>query len=691
MDVSVRTGQTRSARDMSLSALPLETLHGERVCLLMEIIGDADKAKTVAHECEQIVKHALLEAEGDAAERLDSTLKEMNGLLKGMLISNTVQDVHMIICILDKHGMLHASHAGRAEVYLVRKGTASQITEYSSGKPTPAFVHISSGKIERNDMVVFSTQRLLRSVTPAQLARLAANRDTVVDMLERTLEADNEHAALATMDFAAAGTTMEEVEDLEPRTGSREPSAADRYRRRERASMSWLDRARGMMPSVTTMKSYLPSREAIGKTKDVMGKVGKKAKTGGASSLTLLSSITSMRWAVATRDWFTQLIADLHHPERKKRAHLLLIACAIAALVIIWAVVHLFTLGERSKTQADLQKLIDQINVEIQTAENRHIQGDSDAANAILDNAAQQAQQVMDNQSGMFRQEALNLLDQIQGKRESINNIVRISPRIVANLASASADIQADGLVGISDGEFMVFDKQNVYHVLLNTVEDPHPLTQDNTFIVDGTNLSRFQSQVFLMSDNSIIEWQNGQATNMKTDDPKGWMSGKAVDAYTSYLYVLSPENNQIYKYQRLNDRYGVPVQYNVNGDLKGALDMSIDGSVYVLKDGGTIVKLFRGENQPFVVRQVPTDALKNVTKIFKVTDRDFYLLDPTHARVIVLSDGGPTGESTYVRQYVLEGQQIGTLNGLYVDPDEAHLYVSDEKHVYVIDLMATK
>lgn len=683
MDVSVRTGQTRAPRDVLLVALPLTSLHKEHVCLLMEILGEDDKTKTVARECEAIVKHALLEAEGDAAERLDSTLKEMNGLLKGMMVSGAVQDIHMLIGILDDSGMLHVSHAGRAEAYLIRRGVASQITEYTTGKPTPAFVHIASGKIEKNDMVVFSTQRLLRSITPAQLARLAGSRDTMIDVLERSLEADGEHTALATLDFAHAGTFVEE-EPVRKGAGE-EPSAAQRYRRRQRSQMSLLGRAISFLPSLSTVRSHLPSLPSL-PSRETMEGATRKMKSGGASSVTLLSSIGSMRWITISRDWFTQLIADLHHPQRKKRAHLLLLASALAALIIIWAIVHLFTIGERSRTQGDLQTLIDQITTEIQTAENRRIIGDTDAANAILDNAAEQAKQVMDNQSGMFRQQALNLLDQITSKKESINNVVRISPRVVANLASASPDISAQGMVGLGDGEFMVYDKQNVYHVLLNTVEDPHRISEDSS-VVGAANLSRFQSQVFLMSDNSIVEWGNGQATSMKTDDPRGWMAGKAISAYLRYLYVLSPANKQIYKYERLTNRYGVPAEYNVNGDLSNAVDIAIDGSIYVLKDDGTILKLFRGETQPFVIRQAATGLLKDATRIFKVADRNFYLLDPTHARVMVLSDGGTSGESSYMKQYIIEGEQIGTLKDLYVDPDEAHLYVMDDKHVYVIDL----
>jgi hypothetical protein len=39
------------------------------------------------------------------------------------------------------------------------------------------------------------------------------------------------------------------------------------------------------------------------------------------------------------------------------------------------------------------------------------------------------------------------------------------------------------------------------------------------------------------------------------------------------------------------------------------------------------------------------------------------------------------------VKQYILEGEQLGTMQDLYVDPEQTHMYVLDEKRVYVVDL----
>ena len=77
---------------------------------------------------------------------------------------------------------------------------------------------------------------------------------------------------------------------------------------------------------------------------------------------------------------------------------------------------------------------------------------------------------------------------------------------------------------------------------------------------------------------------------------------------------------------------------------------------------------------------------VSNSTKIFKAFDCHLYFLDPMNSRVVVTTDGGDSGEASYIRQYILEGE-IGELQDLYVDEDETRLYVLDEKQLYVIDL----
>ncbi len=660
MDVTVRTGQTKSARGVSAMSLPFTSVHGEKVCFLMEIHADAADAKRLEQECELVVQHALLETEGEAAARLDSTLKELNGLLKGVLLAGAVREVHMVLSIVEPNGLVHVSHAGRAEAYLVRRGTASQVTEYVGGRPTPAFVHIASGEVESKDIVILSTQRLLRSLTPVQLAAKAHHQKDLVAELVHALESEGERAAVAAY-FIGALQTEEQEKPERPA-----PAA----------------RARAKRPS-------MPSAAHIGSASKALA--GKAA----AAAVSAVKPLASADWVKQGQERWKMFLSDLAHPKRKKRAHLLLLAGAIAVLIILWTMMHLFTSSQRSKTKAELEQLVAQIEDQLKTADNRRIIGDTDSANAILSQAEERAKQVRDNESGLYRAEALELLDRIMSKREELNNILRVtSPRVVANIGAKDPSAQLEGIIGLNDGEFMAYDLSGFYRVLLNSVDTKTPLS-DGERIVDGVAFPRYQSVLFLTSGNSLVEEVNGQMTPQKTDDADGWVNAVDLETYQRNLYFLAADERKIYKYERLNNRFAQRVQYNVAGDLTNALDMSIDGNIYVLKEGGEVLSFYRGEVKPFSIKRLPPDALKNAYKIVKQT-KNFYFLAPARSgdgaseaggRVIVTTDGGPTGESTYVRQYVLEGEQIGKLKDLYVDPDESHLYVADDKRIYVIDL----
>ncbi|MBI4129589.1 hypothetical protein HY464_02760, partial [Candidatus Peregrinibacteria bacterium] len=445
MDVMLRTGQTASPRSLSLAAFSWKTQRGEPVTALLHIQGKKEEGDAVQKECASIIQHALLESDADADRRFDSTLKELNGFLKGVSLVQKIEDVHMIIALLDQEDVLHVSHAGRGEAYLLRHGSASQITEYTGGKPVSAFVHVASGKLETRDIVVFSTQRLLRTMTPAQLAKSGQHSSRLLEEILHALSAEHESAAIATL------TT--------PQSPSPRPSSTFGHR-------SARPRARFLCPSILTtpLGCFLSWKEHF----------------------RVPETLHALR--VSWKSFLSLFI----NPQSRKRAHLLLFAGAIGAILLLWIGVQLLVLGQRTHTREELESRVSQITSEISSAENRHLAGDTEGANAILQRAEERTRQILDNGAGLFRAESLNLLDQIRMKREEMNNITRLSPRTLVNIGAKAPSILAQGLVGMGDGEFIVHDRQNLYRVVLNAVEDPL-LLADQDLLVSGSSFPRFQ------------------------------------------------------------------------------------------------------------------------------------------------------------------------------------------------------
>ncbi len=667
MRIHVSTGHSKALEGTYLMPILLGEEKGERVVLLLHTQGKDGGSGSLKEECESVLTHSVLEAEGNAYDRLESALKELNGLLKGFQLSDAISEIHAIVGLLETDGNFHLSHVGRAEAYLVRNGAATQITEYARGKQPVAFLHIVSGPLEPGDSVILSTQRLLRTVTPAQLAQTTLRSGSVLNQLVADLDSEKETACLAHIAVAADAVKLSPPSRASARTPiSRNRSGPARYQRGG-------PRTGGIVGRLSAVS--LPALVSLHRA--LHGAIVRLRESGSVS----------------------RFLSDLSDPHRKRRAHLLLLAGVVILFLVLWMFVQLSLSTQKSQTKGELAALIEQIESDIKLADNRELAGEAESANVFLKRAEDRARQIMGNESGLFRSDALNLLDRIRSKREEMNNIIRIPPRVAANLSSEKADVVAQGLIGISDGEFFVYDRQDVYRVLLNSVDKPSRLNTEE-LIVDGAPFLRFQSQVFLTTGNSLIEFVNGQATIMKTEDPGGWMTGADIETYLKYLYILSPEQKQIYKYEHLSGRFGPAAEYNVNGDLTGAIDMTITGPVYVLREiagqsigasGRTVTKLLRGEKQNFVIRNLPAGALDGTTKIFKSSaNGNFYFLDPVGKRVIVATSDDDLGDALYLRQYILEGEQVGKLQSFYVDPEDTRLYVLDEKRLYVIELKSS-
>ncbi|MBP9773879.1 MAG: hypothetical protein KBD00_04600 [Candidatus Peribacteraceae bacterium] len=673
MKVTVSTGHTKAPASTLLVPIVLGDSKGEQVFFLIQSEGKPGGTGNLQEECVAVLTHSVLEGEGDAYTRLESALKELNGLLKGFQLTDAVKDVSSIVGLLEADGNLHLSHVGRSEAYLIREGVATQITEYSRGKQPSSFLHIVTGPIDSGDNVLLSTQRLLREFTPAQLSQLVVNEDEPLDEIISTLEAEKEAACIIHLSVPQ-GAAKKETEL---------PAPAARMAARQDGRRSARRQAANNPVAAFLSSVQLPSFSGvpgIGKMKARVGSKVSHAKNKGGK-------------------YVSGFLEDLSDPKRKRKAHLLLLAGAAGLFLIVWLIIQVSLISQKSQSRGELAALITQINADIQTADNRKLAGDTDSANAILKRAEDRAHQVMANETGLYRSDALNLLDKIRSKREEMNNITRIPPRVMANLSAKKSDVSAQGMIGIADGEFVVYDRQDLYRVLLNSVDGPTRLNTEE-LIVDGADFQRFQSTIYLTTGNSVIEVNNNQPTIMKTEDTSGWVTGVDVKTYLRNMYILSPERKQIYKYEHLSGRFGPSAEYNVNGDLTGAIDMVITGPIYVLKEttpatatvsgGREVIKLLRGEKQSFSIRNLPPSALNGVTKIFKSSPSgNFYFLDPTSKRVIVTTNDGDLGDSLYIRQYVLDSDQVGKLQDVYANPDDSRLYVLDEKRVYSIDLQA--
>ena len=175
--------------------------------------------------------------------------------------------------------------------------------------------------------------------------------------------------------------------------------------------------------------------------------------------------------------------------------------------------------------------------------------------------------------------------------------------------------------------------------------------------------------------------------------DSARWRKPQAIGGYYGNLYVLDPLLSRILKHVPTDNAYTNPpsdyLSPQLEIDLTGAVDMAIDGNLYVLFADGRILKFFNGEPQPFTMEGLPT-PMRSPTTVVVGGPQDpeaegyVYVTDAGNERIVQFNkDGG------FVRQLQAKpGEpQLRNLRGIYVDEERGRIFILSGKTLWLADI----
>lgn len=357
------------------------------------------------------------------------------------------------------------------------------------------------------------------------------------------------------------------------------------------------------------------------------------------------------------------------------------VGVVVVLVVLFIGVTLLFSNNLDKEKYAEYNTAISNATEELKRAEKLALIDDSESANAILDKVEGRVVQILNE--GYFRTESVQILDKVKELKDQVNNIQRITnPKILADLSTKRTDVNLLGLTELSNKLF-AFEYNALYETILDQVEEP--LTINSTEKVKaGAAMAEKDLIVFLTETDKVIEYNAGSFNLAETDDSM-WKKGKALAIYGKYLYLLSPEENQIWKYERRKAGYSKASEYNLDADLSKSLDIAIDGSVFILNEGGEIIKLYRGNKQNFTISNIDAVTLQDIDQIFTLPDQNnLYLLNSQKNSVLIVKKLS-NGQGEYQRQVILEG--VGQVVDIYVEQNEQKLFAVDKGKIYEIGL----
>jgi hypothetical protein len=171
------------------------------------------------------------------------------------------------------------------------------------------------------------------------------------------------------------------------------------------------------------------------------------------------------------------------------------------------------------------------------------------------------------------------------------------------------------------------------------------------------------------------------------------WLNPQAIASYYGNLYVLDPLLGRLLKYLPSNNEYvRPPLDYldaALGVDLTGAVDVAIDGSVYVLYADGTISKFHNGVPVDFPMRgfygTMRSPVAIHVSGVQNPDAEGYvYVADTGNKRVLQFTKDG-----IFLRQFraVDAEPYMERLRGIYVDEAERRMYLISGQHFVLCTL----
>jgi len=187
---------------------------------------------------------------------------------------------------------------------------------------------------------------------------------------------------------------------------------------------------------------------------------------------------------------------------------------------------------------------------------------------------------------------------------------------------------------------------------------------------IDGTSI--------YVANNTAITLAGGK-DKVAVKNNSDWKSIGGFGIYLGNFYLLD-KNDGIIKYAG-ELQSGKAVYFTgTSPDLSKAVDITIDGSIWILGSDGTIGKYTKGKPDDFSLKGLDK-PFSSPTRIFTTVDLDnVYVLDNGNSRIVVFDKNG-----NYTAQY--QSDALTKAFALDVSEKDKKVYVLSDGKVYEIDL----
>lgn len=269
--------------------------------------------------------------------------------------------------------------------------------------------------------------------------------------------------------------------------------------------------------------------------------------------------------------------------------------------------------------------------------------------------------------------------DKKNKQMEKLSRVIKLAPKELANFAHLNQQANPQEIYAI-DNKVSALDPNNSSVYQLNLENNTINLLSDKMHNIKHSVLAN-NNILLVSSQKRIVINEEGEISSIDISLIDSDNSITSVYYYNSRLYILSSPQNQIYRFSNNYNTKDSWIKEEIN--MQDAIDMAIDGYVYILKNNGKLIKLLSGYSKEFELGKInPVFQNPAKIKVSKEGEGFIYILEPVNQRLVVFDKDGnfllqyKIEQFTNLKDFIVikeeEGGKILFLNGTAVYEVEA-------------------
>lgn len=589
--------------------------------------------------------YSPLKLPAEIVENFEQLLQKVNSWLlqkrteKAGFFEENINELNVCVILL-KDNDIYFSQIGGIESLLIKEDKFIDLLE--GQREQIKFLNIISGNMEEDNSLIFASKNIFDYFSEQKIIQILNQIPTekISSEIEKLLGSEVSGANFCFLLISNKETFVTPEKNLKISPATKEAILG------ETKTIKKIDHRKTEIKEKSLEKS-LPEPAIIETKKDVKA-LAPKIETPKSKTEKIIRKTEKIKPPLPNLP-----IIKTHRPFLSRK--LLLIVSMVLAALFIQSVVILAKQQIRSKQIKEYNQSIEIIKNKTDELSSSLIYQDSSKtkqlSNEIKNLLAQLPQKTEEQKKN---------LELLQEKYlQQMNKVYRLIPltnlKPLVDLTELDKNIQIGGVTNIGNN-FYLFNPTNNYIYLFNIESKKKEIINQTS-----SNVGYLQKITTLDNDNLIGFDQNKNLVLFSTLDKKLIplkfnreilpKEIKNLIVYGRRLYTLEPESNQIYRHSKTIDGFGKEEAWIKDRvDITDALDFAIDGSIYILRKNGEIIRLYQGLKTDFNLEEInPTLSLKNnpleASKNIKLYTNDelknIYLLDGPSQRFVVISKEG--------------------------------------------------